>query len=405
MSRLGFIIAFVSLQVLFVPQVYSLGHKGNGFVVEHWRAPYLSPTSDNVFMLLGCSTQSPLFQGFPYGKHSPCRNVSGMGCEEYYGCQGWMDLGLARMGLAYGTGPPVCCSLPFDAIKSVNLSKLECQGYSSAYTLAPLRVSGPSEWTYGIRVKYDIETSNDSYCKACEATGGSCGHDVDRFGRLCMCGSWNSTSNCDKIMKLSVGGTSSPADKLSGLFIATTAFWMDLVCLVIVIHILIISGKATSAKISIFSEATSPDNHMYAIDRTLNIMSGVGTSSKKATLDEPASTKDLKSSDSPLFLDELQGNAIHCSARSNVAHNFIKLKKEVIYCIKNFVAHPNKEEYRIRKDDAFMLEFNDATNTQKSLAKGAGFVRHHVTPHQGGTARCNILINIIQDDRYKHHTY
>ncbi|PWA86826.1 hypothetical protein CTI12_AA137010 [Artemisia annua] len=303
MSRLGFIVAFISLQLLFVPQVYSLGashlcrsycgnvtveypfalrsgcghsgyrdllfcindvlmfhissgsykvlnidyayrsitlhdphistcdsivlgHKGNGFVVENWRAPYLSPTSDNVFMLLGCSTQSPLFQGFPYGKHSPCRNVSGMGCDEYYGCQGWTDLGLARMGLAYGTGPPVCCSLSFDAIKSVNLSKLECQGYSSAYTLAPLRVSGPSEWTYGIRVKYDVEPNNDSYCKACEATGGSCGHDVDRLGRLCICGSWNSTSNCDTIMKLSVGGTSSPADKLLGLFIATTAFWL-----------------------------------------------------------------------------------------------------------------------------------------------------------------------------------
>ncbi|KAL7599633.1 hypothetical protein Lser_V15G21430 [Lactuca serriola] len=203
-----------------------LGGRGNGFVVEHWRAPYLNPTADNVFMLLGCSTQSPLFQGFPTGNHVPCRNVSGMGCEEYYGCQGWMDLGLARMGLAYGSGPPICCALPFDAIKSVNLSKLECQGYSSAYTLAPLRVSGPSEWTYGIRVKYDVEVSNDSFCKACEATGGSCGHDVEHFGELCMCGSWNSTSNCDTIMKLSVGGASLPRDKLLGLLIVISTFWL-----------------------------------------------------------------------------------------------------------------------------------------------------------------------------------
>ncbi|GKB47652.1 nucleic acid-binding, OB-fold protein, partial [Tanacetum coccineum] len=119
-------------------------------------------------------------------------------------------------------------------------------------------------------------------------------------------------------------------------------------------------------------EATSPDNHMSAVDRRLNIMSGGGTSSNKATLDESASGKELKS-DSPLFLDELQGNAIHCSARSNVAHNFIKLKEGIIYCIKNFVVHPNKEEYRIRKDDAFMLEFNGATSARKSLAKGVGF--------------------------------
>nr|GEY58503.1 hypothetical protein [Tanacetum cinerariifolium] len=146
-------------------------------------------------------------------------------------------------------------------------------------------------------------------------------------------------------------------------------------------------GAATSAKISIFSEVTSPDNHMYAVDRMLNIVFGGGTSFKKATLDELASAKDLKSSDSPLFLDELQaqylstdmvvsdarGNAIHCSARSNVAHTFIKLKEGVIYCIKIFMVHPNKEECLIRKDDAFMLEFNGATSAQKSLAKGAGF--------------------------------
>nr|GEX43133.1 cytochrome b5-like [Tanacetum cinerariifolium] len=167
---------------------------------------------------------------------------------------------------------------------------------------------------------------------------------------------------------------------------------------------------STSVKISISSEATSPDSHMSTVDRRLNITSGGGTSSNKATLDESASAKEVKS-DSPLFLDELQvgvtriifvmlcriwdvsavtgrylstdmvvsdarGNAIHCSARSNVAHNFIKLKEGVIYCIKNFVVHPNKEEYRIRNDDAFTLEFNGATSARKSLAKGVGFVRH-----------------------------
>nr|GEV94786.1 reverse transcriptase domain-containing protein [Tanacetum cinerariifolium] len=41
-------------------------------------------------------------------------------------------------------------------------------------------------------------------------------------------------------------------------------------------------------------EATSPDNHMSAVDRRLNIMSGGGTSSKKATLDESALAKELK---------------------------------------------------------------------------------------------------------------
>ncbi|GJW00027.1 hypothetical protein Tco_1555278 [Tanacetum coccineum] len=137
------------------------------------------------------------------------------------------------------------------------------------------------------------------------------------------------------------------------------------------------SGKATSAKITISVEATSPDNHMSAVDRRVNIMSGRGTSSKKATLDEPASVKDLsRYLSTDMVLSDARGNAVHCSARSNVAHNFIKLKEGVIYCIKNFVVYPNKEECRIRKDDAFMLEFNGATSARKALAKGGGFVRH-----------------------------
>lgn len=171
------------------------GKRGNGFVVERWREPYLNPTADNVFMLLGCTAESPLFQGFP-GKHLPCRNVSGMGCEEYYGCPGWNIIGPKKVGSVYGSAPPDCCAVSFEAIKAINLTKLGCQGYSSAYSLAPLRVAGPHGWSYGIRVKYSVE-GDESFCKACEATGGSCGYDANDFSSLCMCGSWNSTSNCD----------------------------------------------------------------------------------------------------------------------------------------------------------------------------------------------------------------
>ncbi|CAA7017046.1 unnamed protein product [Microthlaspi erraticum] len=39
-----------------------LGGKGNGFEAQDWRAPYFNPTSDNVFMLIGCSPKSPIFQ-------------------------------------------------------------------------------------------------------------------------------------------------------------------------------------------------------------------------------------------------------------------------------------------------------------------------------------------------------
>ncbi|KAG5230172.1 GUB WAK bind domain-containing protein [Salix suchowensis] len=154
-----------------------LGGKGNGFAVEQWRSPYFNPTADNVFMLIGCSAQSSLFQGFP-GKHLPCRNVSGMGCEEYYGCQAWSLAGRGQMGSMFGSGPPECCAVAFEAIKAINLSKLGCEGYSSAY------------------MKYSVQ-GNEEFCRACEATGGTCGYGSDGIRQLCMCGNMNSTSNCD----------------------------------------------------------------------------------------------------------------------------------------------------------------------------------------------------------------
>ncbi|XP_075500444.1 uncharacterized protein LOC142539037 [Primulina tabacum] len=165
------------------------GGRGNGFVVEPWRAVHLIPTSDNVFMLLGCSAHSPLFQGLS------CQNVSGLGCDEYYGCPAWDMFGPRQLGPAYGSGPPDCCAT---SLKAVNLSGLDCQGYSSTYSLAPLKVGGPREWAYGIQVKYYLQ-GNASFCWSCEATGGSCGYDIDKNTDVCTCGGWNSTTNCDSV--------------------------------------------------------------------------------------------------------------------------------------------------------------------------------------------------------------
>lgn len=120
-----------------------------------------------------------------------------MSCEEYYGCPAWDLVGHKPLGSKiFGSGPPECCALSFDAIKSINLTKLQCEGYTSAYSLAPLRVEGPHDWSYGIRVKYSVQ-GNDDFCKACEATGGTCGYGTDGVRQLCMCENSNSTSNCD----------------------------------------------------------------------------------------------------------------------------------------------------------------------------------------------------------------
>ncbi|KAL2937204.1 Wall-associated receptor kinase 5 [Bienertia sinuspersici] len=178
-----------------------LGSRGNGFVVEPWRAPYLNPATDNAFLLIGCSRKSPLFKRFP-NKQLPCKNVSGLGCEDYYRCPAWGSIGPTQVGLVSGLGPPECCAVAFEdtgMTQGINLTKLECQGYSSAYNLAPLRVDGPHEWSYGIRVKYSIQ-GHDEFCKTCEATGGTCGYggeDKSGITELCFCGTHNSTLNCD----------------------------------------------------------------------------------------------------------------------------------------------------------------------------------------------------------------
>ncbi|KAL6587669.1 hypothetical protein OROMI_000647 [Orobanche minor] len=75
-------------------------------------------------------------------------------------------------------------------------------------------------------------------------------------------------------------------------------------------------------------------------------------------------------------VSDAKGNVIHCIVRGNIAHNFLRLKEGGIYSIKNFVVLPNKEEYRIIKNDAFLLEFDGGTTIRKSLVKPEGFLRH-----------------------------
>ncbi|KAL6571824.1 hypothetical protein OROHE_002693 [Orobanche hederae] len=75
-------------------------------------------------------------------------------------------------------------------------------------------------------------------------------------------------------------------------------------------------------------------------------------------------------------VSDAKGNVIHCTARGNIAHNFLRLKEGGIYSIKNFVVLPNKEEYRIIKNDVFMLEFDGGTTIRKDMVKPDGFLRH-----------------------------
>ena len=72
----------------------------------------------------------------------------------------------------------------------------------------------------------------------------------------------------------------------------------------------------------------------------------------------------------------MQGKAIHCTARSNIAHNFVGLKEGYVYSIKNFIVQQNKDEYRIIRQDPFMIEFDGSTRTRKVSVNTDGFNRY-----------------------------
>ncbi|GKA98099.1 putative reverse transcriptase domain-containing protein, partial [Tanacetum coccineum] len=75
-------------------------------------------------------------------------------------------------------------------------------------------------------------------------------------------------------------------------------------------------------------------------------------------------------------VSDSKGSIIHCSAKSSMAHNFLRMKEGGIYSIKNFVVIPNKYEFRIFRHDRFMIEFDGETSARKVSADPHGFLRY-----------------------------
>lgn len=68
---------------------------------------------------------------------------------------------------------------------------------------------------------------------------------------------------------------------------------------------------------------------------------------------------------------------MHCTARSNIAHLFVdKLQEGRVYFIGNFKVRPNKDEYRIVKDNDYMIELEGSTYVTKATADVDGFLRY-----------------------------
>ncbi|GKB68192.1 reverse transcriptase domain-containing protein, partial [Tanacetum coccineum] len=76
------------------------------------------------------------------------------------------------------------------------------------------------------------------------------------------------------------------------------------------------------------------------------------------------------------IVSDTKGNVMHCTAKGNIVHNFLRLKEGSIYLVKNFTVVPNKDEFRVIRFADFMLEFDGESTVQKSFLKSDGFTRY-----------------------------
>nr|GFB46807.1 hypothetical protein [Tanacetum cinerariifolium] len=133
------------------------------------------------------------------------------------------------------------------------------------------------------------------------------------------------------------------------------------------------AGSKSATKVIKKSESLQPKPHLFLdqleVDVTGTIVVMIGR-----VLDVNAITERYLSTDFVVY--DSKGNMIHCTAKSNVAHNFLRLKEGGIYSVKNFAVLPNKYEFRIFKHDMFMLEFYGETTTRKVYADPLDYLRY-----------------------------
>ncbi|XP_038724538.1 uncharacterized protein LOC120016029 isoform X2 [Tripterygium wilfordii] len=155
------------------------------------RASPFTLTNDNIFVLLGCSTTSPLFDR----NQDLCDTGSGSRvCRGLYSCKGVTGIGLQQ------NAPISTCCVYESPIQlgtgyTLDVPKLQCSSYTSVYGFGGDR-GDPMTWKFGISLSY-----NDSYytdeCKDCEATGGMCGFAGLDGSFACICRTGvNTTNNC-----------------------------------------------------------------------------------------------------------------------------------------------------------------------------------------------------------------
>ncbi|XP_071694784.1 uncharacterized protein [Rutidosis leptorrhynchoides] len=73
-----------------------------------------------------------------------------------------------------------------------------------------------------------------------------------------------------------------------------------------------------------------------------------------------------------------KGNVVQLTAKNTVAHCFIlRLKEGSVYLLKNFEVIPNRDTYRILKDNKFLIQLQGSTFLRRQAIEGlSGFIRH-----------------------------
>ncbi|XP_071695402.1 uncharacterized protein [Rutidosis leptorrhynchoides] len=148
-------------------------------------------SSQDIFILLGCSRTSPLFDP----NQDLCDTGSGMHlCRGLYSCEGVTGIGLEPNG-------PVtsCCVyqpiIEFGSSYDLDLPKLQCSSYASMYGFGGDETD-PMKWEFGINLEFNGSYYTET-CKDCEASGGFCGFADYKQSFSCICrGGGNSSTNC-----------------------------------------------------------------------------------------------------------------------------------------------------------------------------------------------------------------
>ncbi|KAL3367724.1 hypothetical protein AABB24_008865, partial [Solanum stoloniferum] len=146
----------------------------------------------NMFVLLGCSTTSAVFDP----KQDLCDSGSGSNvCRGMYSCKG-----VTGIGLEPNDPISTCCvydpPVPVGSGYGLNLPRLQCSSYSSIYGFGGDE-GDPMKWEFGISLQYNNSYYVDESCKNCEDSGGFCGFSGADESFACICRNGvNTTINC-----------------------------------------------------------------------------------------------------------------------------------------------------------------------------------------------------------------